>query len=361
MSAVQVPSTARTVVVSQPFKGDSFDNLVVEDRPLSGPNGTEVVIRVKAISLNARDCQIASGNYPALANLPRGLVAGSDAAGDVFAVGEGVTRFKVGDRVSPIFSQSFIAGDYHDQQATALGGGIDGCLAEYFKCDQEGLVAIPEHLTYAQACTSTITGVTSWHCLYGHPGSTLQAGETVLVLGTGGVSIYAAQIALAAGAKVICTSSSDEKLERVRKEVSESIETINYSKIEKWDEEVKKLTSGRGVDHVIEIGGAATLPKSIRSCRRGGNVWVVGYLSMFQNQQKKDEMVNLAVEILISQVGVKGVIVGSRAHYEALNRCVEINKIVPVVDQVFPFSQVKEAYRAANKGAFGKVVIDLTQ
>ncbi|GAA5885715.1 hypothetical protein JCM6882_007539 [Rhodosporidiobolus microsporus] len=358
-SSQQLPATSRTVVISQPFKGDSFDNLVFEDRPLSAPKGTEVVIRVKAISLNARDCQIASGTYPALKDLADGLVAGSDAAGDVIAVGENVTRFKVGDRVSPIFSQSFIAGDYHDQQATALGGGIDGCLTEYFKCDQEGLVAIPEHLTYAQACTSTITGVTSWHCLYGHPGATLQAGETVLVLGTGGVSIYAAQIALAAGAKIICTSSSDEKLARIRKEVSKEIQTVNYSKIEQWDEEVKKLTGGRGVDHVIEIGGAATLPKSVRSCRVGGNVWVVGYLSIFQDKDAKEEMANLAVEILISQVGVKGVIVGSREHYEALNRAVEASKIVPIVDQVFPFEQTKEAYRVANKGAFGKIVIEL--
>ncbi|GAA6027709.1 hypothetical protein JCM8097_007993 [Rhodosporidiobolus ruineniae] len=357
-----LPSTSRTVVIAGSFK-DGFENLVFEDRPLSAPTGNEVVIRVKAVSLNARDCQIASGKYPGLPEVPQNLVPGSDAAGDVVAVGDKVTKFKVGDRVSPIFTQGFIAGDYYDQQPNALGGGIDGCLAEYFKCDESNVVAIPSHLSYVQACTSSCTGVTAWHCLYGHPGNTLKTGETVLVLGTGGVSIYAAQIALATGAQVIATSSSDEKLERLKKELNagDKVKTINYSQTKNWDEEVKKLTGGRGVDHVLEIGGPTTLPKSIRSCRVGGNVWVIGYLSMFQSEEAQKEMANLAVEILISQVSVKGVIVGSREHYEDLNRCVEINKIVPIVDQVFPFDQVKEAYKASDKGAFGKVVIELAK
>ncbi|GAA6022607.1 hypothetical protein JCM10207_003921 [Rhodosporidiobolus poonsookiae] len=354
----RLPQTTKTVCISQPPK-DGFENLVFEDRPLTAPTGTEVVMRVKALSLNARDCQIASGKYPALKDFPNGLVAGSDAAGDIVAVGDKVTRFKVGDRVSPIFSQTFLAGDYHDQQSTALGGGIDGCATEYFKADESGFVAIPKHLSYAEACTSTITGVTAWHALFGHPGAVLKSGETVLVLGTGGVSIYAAQIALANGAEVICTSSSDDKLARMRKELGESIKTVNYSKIQDWDVEVKKLTGGRGVDHVIEIGGAATLPRSIRSCRVGCNVWVIGYLSDFAKDKSKDEMANLAVEILISQVGVRGVIVGSREHYEQLNRCVEINKIVPIVDKVYPFEKIQEAYKASDRGAFGKIVVEL--
>ncbi|BGP15775.1 hypothetical protein JCM10213v2_003764 [Rhodosporidiobolus nylandii] len=354
MSSAQLPSSVRSVVIKQPFVGDSFDNLVFEDRPLSKPASNEIVIRVKAVSLNSRDCQIASGRYPAIKDLDKGLVAGSDAAGDVVAVGD-----KVGDRVSPIFSPSFIAGDYHDQQATALGGASDGVLAEYFKADEETFVAIPDHLTYKQACISTITGVTAWHSLFGHAGAQLKPGETVLVLGTGGVSIYAAQIALASGAKVIATSSSDEKLERLKKEVSPAIQTVNYNKNKDWDVKVKKLTGGRGVDHVLEIGGATTLPKSIRSCRRGGNVWVIGYLGDLAGAEGKEAMASAGIDILINEVGVRGVIVGSRQMYEELNALVEVQKIVPVVDQVFPFDQTKEAYRAANKGAFGKVVIEL--
>ncbi|GAA5849540.1 hypothetical protein JCM8547_000490 [Rhodosporidiobolus lusitaniae] len=354
---MQLPSTTRTVVIQQPYKS-GFDNLIFEDRPLAQPKANEVVVRVKAVSLNARDCQVASGTYPALANLKNGLVAGSDAAGDVVAIGEGVKLWKFGDRVSPIFSQGYWAGDCKYQQPTALGGGIDGVLTEYFVVNENDVVKIPDHLTYAQASTSVITGVTSWHCLFGHPGQVLKAGQAVLILGTGGVSIYSAQLALANGAEVIVTSSSDDKLARIQKEVGSAIKTINYGKIEKWDEEVLRLTGGRGVDHVIEIAGGATLPKSVRSTKRGGNIWVVGYLSDLAGQDTS-EMAKLGVEILIREVGVRGVMVGNREHYEELNRCVELNKIVPIVDKVLPFDQVKEAYRASNKGAFGKVVVEL--
>ncbi|GAA5849670.1 hypothetical protein JCM8547_000529 [Rhodosporidiobolus lusitaniae] len=362
---MSLPQSMQAVIIQHPLKPD-FSNLTHESRPVPQPTGTQVVIRVKAVSLNARDCQIASGTYPAPIQVQAGIVAGSDAAGDVVACGPDVTRVQVGDRVTPIFSQSFLHGDFDpDYQKSGLGGGLDGVLREYFLCDESGVVGIPEHLNYVQACCSVITGVTSWHCLFGHPGAKLQTGETVLVLGTGGVSIYAAQLALATGCRVIVTSSSDEKLERAKKELvaggsgSGSVETINYRKIKEWDVEAKKLNGGRGVDHVIEIGGAGTLVRSIRSCRPGGQVWIVGYMSDYQ-QSTGEDAPEYAKEILYTQAVVRGVVCGSRDMFEDMNRCVEINKIVPIVDKVFPFEKTQEAYQYLDSGKhFGKVVIEL--
>ncbi|GAA6022613.1 hypothetical protein JCM10207_003923 [Rhodosporidiobolus poonsookiae] len=361
MSSSQLPETMKAVIIQHPLKGD-FTNLTIEDRPVPQPTGTQILVRVKAVSLNARDAQIASGTYPAPIQVQAGIVAGSDAAGDVVAVGENVTRVKIGDRVTPIFSQSFLHGQYDpDYQKSGLGGGLDGVLRDYFLCDQEGVVGIPEHLNYVQACTSVITGVTSWHCLFGHPGATLQTGETVLVLGTGGVSIYAAQLALATGCRVIVTSSSDDKLLRVKKELGEQVETINYRTNAEWDVEARKITGGRGVDHVIEIGGAGTLVRSIRSCRPGGHVWIVGYMSDYPAGKVDGAgQPEYAKEILYTQAIVQGVVCGSRDMFEDMNRCVEINKIVPIVDKVYPFDQVQEAYQFLDSGKhFGKVVIEL--
>ncbi|BGP15766.1 hypothetical protein JCM10213_007938 [Rhodosporidiobolus nylandii] len=382
-----LPDTMQALIIQHPLASD-FSNLTVEQRPVLKPTGTQVLVRVKAVSLNARDAQIASGTYPAPIQVQAGIVAGSDAAGDIVAVGEGVSRVQIGDRVTPIFSQSFLHGDFDpDYQKSGLGGGLDGVLREYFLCDESGVVSIPEHLTYEQACCSVITGVTSWHCLYGHKDK-LETGQTVLAMGTGGVSLYAAQLALAAGCEVIVTSSSDEKLERARRELAGlggRIKTLNYRTIPEWEKEVRKLTGGRGVDHVIEIGGAGTLVRSIRSCRPGGNVWVVGYMSDYPTGAVSgQEQPEYAKEILYSQgqsflpstllprpgpdltvfpplvAVVRGVVCGSRDMFEDMNRCVEINKIVPIVDKVFPFEQAQEAYRFLDSGKhFGKVVISL--
>ncbi|GAA5876603.1 hypothetical protein JCM1840_000821 [Sporobolomyces johnsonii] len=354
-----IPSAMRAIAIQHPLKPD-FSNLTFESRPVPRPTGTQVLIRVRAVSLNARDCQIASGTYPAPIQVEAGIIAASDAAGDVVAVGEGVTRVKLGDRVSPVFSQSFLHGQFDPEyQTSGLGGGLDGVLREYFMCDESGLVFIPEHLNYVQACTHVITNVTSWHCLFGHPGSTLQSGQTVLVLGTGGVSVSAAQLALASGCRVIATSSSDEKLERFRQLGVQG--GVNYRKCRDWEKEVLKLNGGRGVDHVIEIGGKGTLVRSIRSCRPGGNVWIVGYMSDYPTGSiEGEEQPEYAKEILYTQAVVRGVVCGSRDMFEDMNRCVEINKIVPVVDKVFPFEQTQEAYRYLDSGKhFGKVCIEL--
>ncbi|GAA5940103.1 zinc-dependent alcohol dehydrogenase family protein [Sporobolomyces koalae] len=356
-----LPSTMKAVVIQHPLKAD-FSNLSIEDRPVPTTlSPTQVLIKVKAVSLNARDAQIASGRYPAPIQVQAGIIAGSDAAGDVVDIGDKVSRVQIGDRVTPIFSQTFLHGQFDpDYQKSGLGGGIDGVLSEYFVCDQEGLVMAPKHLDYIQACTSVITGITSWHCLYGHPGATLATGQTVLVLGTGGVSIYAAQIALAAGCKVIATSSSDDKLERIRQLGVH--EVVNYRKTPEWEREVVAKNGGRGVDHVIEIGGKGTLVRSIRSCQPGGNVWVVGYMSDYATATGSGPTVDepeYAKEILYSQAVVRGVVSGSRDMFEDLIRCVETNKIVPVVDKVFPFKQTQEAYRYLDSGKhFGKVCIE---
>ncbi|GAA5904402.1 zinc-dependent alcohol dehydrogenase family protein [Sporobolomyces salmoneus] len=374
-----LPSTMKAVVIQHPLKTD-FANLSIEERPVPRELGpTQVLIKVKAVSLNARDAQIASGRYPAPIQVAAGIIAGSDAAGDVVAIGKDVSRVKIGDRVTPIFSQSFLRGQYDpDYQKSGLGGGLDGVLSEYFWCSglflsirldsflvltgapaEEGVVSIPKHLNYTEACTSPIAGVTAWHCLYGHPGASLSAGQTVLVLGTGGVSIIAAQIALASGCKVIATSSSDEKLARIKKLGVH--ETINYRTHPEWEKEVIAKNGGRGVDHVIEIGGAGTLVRSIRSCQPGGNVWIVGYMSDYApNGNQAQQQPEYAKEILYSQAVVRGVVCGSRDMFEDLNRCVEINKIEPVVDKVFPFEQTQEAYCYLDSGKhFGKVVISL--
>ncbi|GAA6021614.1 hypothetical protein JCM11491_001238 [Sporobolomyces phaffii] len=362
-----LPSTMKAVVIQHPLQSD-FSNLSIEQRPVPASLGSTQVL-IKAVSLNARDAQIASGRYPAPIQVEAGIIAGSDAAGDVVAIGDRVSRVAVGDRVTPVFAQSFLHGQFDpDYQKNGLGGGIDGVLSEYFlswliprsgRHIEEGVVPIPKHLNYVQACTSVITGVTSWHCLYGHPGATLVSGQTVLVLGTGGVSIYAAQIALAAGCKVIATSSSDEKLERIRQLGVH--ETINYRTHPEWEKEVLAKNGGRGVDHVIEIGGAGTLVHSIRSCVPGGNVWIVGYMSDYASSASgtQQEGPEYAKEILYSQCVVRGVVCGSRDMFEDLIRCVENNKIVPVVDKVFSFNQTQEAYRYLDSGKhFGKVCIE---
>ncbi|GAA5964557.1 hypothetical protein JCM3765_005235 [Sporobolomyces pararoseus] len=356
--ASTLPETMKAVVIQHPLKND-FTNLSIEERPVPkelSPN--QVLIKVKAVSLNARDAQIASGRYPAPIQVQAGIIAGSDAAGDIVAVGKDVSRVKIGDKVTPLFAQSFLHGQYDpDYQKNGLGGGIDGVLSQYFVCSEEGVVPVPKHLNYVQACTSVITGVTAWHCLYGHPGATLASGQTVLVLGTGGVSVYAAQIALAAGCKVIATSSSDEKLQRI-KELGVH-EIINYRTHPEWEKEVLAKNGGRGVDHVIEIGGAGTLFRSIRSCCPGANVWIVGYMSDYAAKAEGQEQPEYAKEILYSQAVVRGVVCGSRDMFEDLIRCVEINQIVPVVDKVFPFEQTQEAYRYLDSGKhFGKVCIE---
>lgn len=324
-----------------------IEALKLVERAEAKPGFKQVRIRVRAASLNYRDLVVARGGYGGAVKLP--LIPLSDGAGEVAEVGEGVTRFKVGDRVAATFFQTWIAGELTDAQAkAALGGGVDGMLTESLVLDEGGIVHFPDHLSFEEAATLPCAAVTAWASLVSY--GNLRAGQSVLVLGTGGVSIFALQFAKMSGARVIATSSSDEKLARLKKMGADGL--INYKTTPNWDERVRELTSGAGVDHVVEVGGAGTFPRSLRAVRRGGTISLIGVLS---GQGQIDPL-----PILMKGVRVQGVNVGSREMFEAMNQAISAHKLRPVVDRVFPFEQAREAYRYLESGAhFGKVVVKL--
>ena len=328
-------------------KHEGFDDLTLTHADLPACRRGQVLVRMRAASLNFRDLAVATGKYM-MSALPPDLVPLSDGAGEVIETGEGVTRVKAGDRVAGIFMQGWLGGEMEPSHGqTALGGAIDGVLAEYVVFDEQGLVHIPEHLSYEQAATLPCAAVTAWNALFGlHP---LRPGETVLILGTGGVSIFALQFARAAGARVIATSSSDEKLERVR--AMGASDGINYKAQPEWQNAVKALTDGRGVDHVVEVGGPGTLARSLGSARNGGMVTLIGVLTRGQIDP---------LAIFGSGAIVRPIYVGSRQMFEAMNRAIALHRITPVIDRVFAFDEVREAYRHL-KGAthLGKIVISI--
>lgn len=300
---------------------------------------------MRAASLNYRDLLVATGRYGKTEVRP-GLVPLSDGAGEVAAVGPDVTRVKEGDRVAGIFMQGWIAGPPDESyRATALGGSIDGVLAEYVLFEEEGLVHLPEHLSFEEGACLPCAGVTAWNALTAlRP---VGPEQTVLLLGTGGVSIFALQFAHAAGARVIVTSSSDEKLARA-KELG-AAEGVNYRTHPDWEKEVWALTGKRGVDHVVEVGGAGTLPKSIAATRVGGAVHLIGVLTGGQIDP---------LPVMQKAIDLRGVFVGSREMFEAMNRAVAFHRIQPVIDRVFPFEEAQAAYRHLESQAhLGKVVI----
>jgi NADPH:quinone reductase-like Zn-dependent oxidoreductase len=323
-----------------------IDGLKLVDLPEPKPGTGKVLVRVRAASLNYRDTAVVSGMYPGQ-SLP--VIPLSDGAGDVVAVGEGVTRVKEGDRVAGIFFQDWIAGKLtREKIKSALGGAIDGMLAEYVVLSQEGIVLLPEHLSYAEGATLPCAAVTAWQALVHR--SNLMAGETVLLLGTGGVSIFALRFAKILGAKVIITSSSDEKLERAKQLGAD--ETINYKTFPNWEEKVYELTQQQGVDQVIEVGGAGTLEKSLRSAGVGGRISLIGVLGGAGDVNH--------TQMLMKSIDVQGIYVGSREMFEAMNRAIAFHQIGPVIDRIFPLDQAPEAYRYLQSGShFGKVVIQL--
>ncbi|MDE3136114.1 MAG: NAD(P)-dependent alcohol dehydrogenase [Acidobacteriota bacterium] len=322
-----------------------IEHLTLAERPDLQAGPGQAVVRVRAVSLNFRDTLVAKGLYSRKLRLP--LVPCSDCAGEVIAVGEGVKRLRVGDRVAANFMPGWTEGAVNEEKArTALGAAVDGVLAEQVAFDQRALVQIPEALSFEEAATLPCTGVTAWNALIVAGG--LRAGETVLVLGTGGVSIFALQIAHMAGALAIITSSSDEKLARARALGADV--GINYKTTPDWEEKVRELTAGRGVDHVVEVGGAETLPKSVRATRYGGHIALIGNLT---GRGGVD-----IVPIFMKALRVSGVFVGSRAMFEDLNRAVAHSGLRPVVDRVFGLEQAVEALRYMESGAhFGKIVV----
>jgi NADPH:quinone reductase-like Zn-dependent oxidoreductase len=322
-----------------------LDALTLTERPQPQPGPQEVLVRLKAASLNYRDLLVVKGQYNPKMPLPR--IPLSDAAGEVVALGPGVSRVKVGQRVAALFMQKWISGELDEIKAkSALGGAIDGLLAEYAVLHEEGLVHVPDHLSFEEAATLPCAAVTAWHGLVteGH----IKPGDTVLLQGTGGVSLFALQFARLAGARVLITSSSNEKLERARK--LGAAEGINYKETPEWGDKARELTGGRGVDHVVEVGGAGTLGQSLRAVRMGGQISLIGVLS-------GPGQVN-PTPILMKNVRVQGIFVGSREMFEAMNRAITANQLRPVIDRVFPFAEAVQAFRYMESAAhFGKICI----
>lgn len=325
-----------------------LDNLKFKPVQIPEPGPHEVLVRFTAASLNYRDLMVVLGQYNPKMHLPR--VLGSDAAGEVIAVGEKVTRFKAGDRVCSLFFQDWHAGEITPTTGkSALGGSIDGVFTTAKIMPEHGLIRTPEYLSDEEAATLPCAALTAWHALVekGH----LCAGETVLTLGTGGVSLFALQIAKAHGAKVIATSSSDEKLERAK--ALGAGYTINYKTTPDWDKTVRELTGGAGVDHVVEVGGAGTLMKSLNAARTAGRVYVIGVLAGAQQE--------LDVRTILSKsLHVEGIYVGSSAMFARMNAAFTANQVRPVVDRVFPLRQARQALEYLQSGShFGKMVLSL--
>ncbi len=322
------------------------DALRREDLPEPEAGSGQVVVRVRAASLNYRDLLVIKGAYSR--NLPLPLVPLSDGAGEVVAVGPGVTRFRAGDRVAGCFFSAWDAGPITEAAPkSALGGAVDGILAELVALPEGGLVRVPDHLTDEEAATLPCAALTAWHALM--EGGGLVAGQTVLVQGTGGVSLFALQFARMAGARVIATSSSDAKLARVR-ELGAS-DGINYQTTPDWDVAARNLTEGLGVDRVVEVGGAGTLPRSIKATKIGGQIALIGVLTGGEIDPRP---------LLMRNIRLQGIYVGSRVMFESMNRAIALHKLRPVVDRVFPFDQAAEAYKHLESGShFGKVVIKI--
>lgn len=319
----------------------------LEDAPTPKPGPGEVLVRMRAASLNFRDLMISKGVYNPHFKLP--LVPLSDGAGEVVENGPGASRFRPGDRVSCNFMARWVDGPLDDAKArSALGGEVPGVLAEEVVLPECGLVGVPDSLSFEEAATLPCAAVTAWHGLFETGG--VRPGQTILTQGTGGVSIFALQFGKAAGLRVVITSSSDAKLERAR--AMGAAETINYKSTPDWEKAARELTDGRGVDLVVELGGAGTLPKSLRAVKTGGTIAMIGVLSAGEGVDP--------VPVLIRGIRLQGVFVGSRAMYESMLRAIEFHAIKPVVDRVFPFDQAVDALRHLESGShFGKVVIGI--
>lgn len=322
-----------------------IENLELMTLPDPKPQRGEVLVRVHAVSWNYRDLMVVEGRYNPKMHLPR--IPCSDGAGEVVALGEGVTRVAVGDRVAGIFMQNWIEGDPDAMKIKgALGGDIDGMLAELVVLREAGLVRVSEHLSYEEAATLPCAAVTAWKAL--EDAGDVKPGDTILVQGTGGVSVFAMQFAKMLGARVLGTSSSDEKLRRA-KELGQDA-GVNYRTRPDWDRWVMEQTDGRGVDLVVEVGGAGTFARSLRAVRIGGAVAQIGVLS------QSHEGVEIPL-LLHKQVRLRGIYVGSRADFEKMNRAITQQKLKPVVDEVFRFSDAGATLRRIGSGAhFGKLV-----
>ena len=327
-----------------------IEQLKIAERPDPKPGPGEVLIQVKAVSINYRDVLLVQGFYNPKQPLP--IVPFSDGAGEVIAVGDGVTRVKPGDRVANCFFQTWNGGKpvASELMSASMGSPRDGMLTEQIVLHEDGMVILPDHLSYEEGATLPCAAVTAWSCLHRH--GNIGPGDTMLTLGTGGVSIFATQFARMAGAEVIITSSSDEKLARA-KELG-AAHGVNYKENEKWSKAVRGIVPD-GVDHVIEVGGVGTLEQSIRCCRVAGHISLVGVLAGPQAP------LNLTL-VLMQDIRIQGVFVGPRETFLDMNRAIAQHKLKPVVDKVFPFDEAQQALNYVASGShFGKVCIRVSE
>ena len=323
-----------------------IDKLALVDREKPVPGPGQALVRMTAASLNYRDFLMVGGSYNP--RLKRPMVPLSDGVGVVEEVGGGVTRVKKGDRVAAIFFQKWIEGPPSKEKAnSALGGAMDGVAREYVVFAEEGLVHPPASLSDVEAAALPCAAVTAWHALFGHAAGA--PGDTVLLQGTGGVSVFALQFAVVAGLRTIITSSSDDKLARARKLGGH--EAINYKTAPNWDEAARKLTDGEGVGHVIEVGGSDTLARTVKAVRQHGAVSIIGVLG------GADAAIT-PVSVLMNSLRIQGIYVGSRGMFEQMNRAIEFHKIKPVVDKIFAWTDLKEALRhMESRRHFGKICL----
>ncbi|MCC3304453.1 zinc-dependent alcohol dehydrogenase family protein [Sneathiella sp. HT1-7] len=323
-----------------------IDGLQMIERDIPKPDPGEILVRLKANSINYRD--LSTIKNAGARGITGERIPNSDGAGIVEEVGSGVTAFKTGDRVVGTFFQNWLSGGIHDDvMPSALGGPIDGLLCEYALLKETGALPIPEHLSFEEAATLPCAGLTAWHCLI--DGGKAQAGQTALLLGTGGVSIFAQQIAKASGIRTILTSSSDDKLARAKTLGADVL--INYRDHPNWEEKVMEATDGQGVDLVVEVGGAGTLEKSIASVRVGGRISLVGILTGGQMDP---------TSIMRKSITLQGIYVGPRDMFARMNAALQQSKIHPVIDATVDFTDAKEAYRMMEKaGHFGKIVVTI--
>ncbi|KIY63485.1 alcohol dehydrogenase superfamily protein [Cylindrobasidium torrendii FP15055 ss-10] len=339
-----------------PQRGSIY-NLKQRVVPLPKLKPTEVLVKTHAVSLQYRDLMIADKTYgSASIQTPDELVPCSDMSGEVLAVGEAVEQWEVGDRVCANFTLDHVYGDINPQAGlTALGGYAHGVLTKYRTFPAHSLVAIPAHLSYEEAATLPCAALTAWNALHG-PVS-VKAGDTVLVLGTGGVSIFGLQFAAAAGATVIATSSSNAKLQIAKRLGATHV--INYTTHPNWEKEVSRLTGGRGVDHVLEVGGPGTLERSMKAVRYGGSIHLIGFLA-----QTKATLASIVGRAVFRNVTLRGIIVGSVASFHEMNRMLEANPECtrPVIDKVFAFDDAVKAYEhLRSQKHVGKIVIRVAE
>ena len=320
------------------------DALSMSERSEPNPGRGEVKIRIHASSINYRDLVTIEDPIARKLSLP--CDPNSDGVGEVVELGAGVTRVKRGDRVMGCFFQRWSSGEISPEgMFSALGGSLDGVLSEYVLLEEAGVVKVPDHLSFGEAATLPCAALTAWHALVER--GRIKAGDTVLLLGTGGVSIFGLQFCALHGVRTIITSSSDEKLERAK--TLGAWATINYLKSPDWQKEVQILTDGSGVDHVLEVGGAGTLERSIESTRIGGNIYLIGVLSQGS--------VN-PTSLMRRSLNLHGIYVGSQSMFENMNRAIFAATLKPVIDNIFPFSDAPAAYHSMRANThFGKLVI----